>query len=329
MKISKKLIITFLLALLSIIIFSTAVYYQQTEKAREIERKTEIENNYEEVETEYFMGETEEVIEVEVEEEEDFQAKGFCKFAVIDQNGKKEWLRTPLYNLVETEHFQKEEPIETIEDFQAKGFYKLEVVDSGEENNKNYRNYQGYPCFGSLHNCLVSVFDIGIPTSWEERKDIISYIFGKTDDSRWIYPFGEGSNEYYILVEPEFDKIDTEKIYSFLNFKIKASLADKKLLPFLLDPEYCEIDTDCSISNYFPHCSYGAYNPYEEFFDVGGCESVIYPQEGDDYSENIYNLCEDKSLFPNIEYDGAKCIENKCVPQNREIICTEGGWDFY
>jgi hypothetical protein len=126
------------------------------------------------------------------------------------------------------------------------------------------------------------------------------------------------NREYFILTDSKFGEVDTTKKYKTRELSLEITKADPTILPFIKDPSYCNLDTDCSVGENV--CSYGSYNKYRELVDLGGCENVLYPQEDE---KQLSTLCDPKSEYPEIKYNDSKCISNKCVAQNRQVICKE------
>ncbi len=106
------------------------------------------------------------------------------------------------------------------------------------------------------------------------------------------------------------------------NAKYDGTLAkaNPKLAPYVSDSSYCEIKSDCQVRDHF--CGYGAYNSYDPFINSGwGCEGRHYPQEDQNF---LNQQCDVAISYPVVEYSGADCVSNRCVPTGRTITCQPG-----
>lgn len=171
-------------------------------------------------------------------------------------------------------------------------------------------------------NYLMEVLELGKPVSTASFKKLIpSIVYDSTQGS----PYGDNNNRfnhnYYIFLEPEVTSLDTQKVYLNDEFKATVSDVDAKLLPYIQDSNYCEMDTDCSVGYNF--CSYGSYNKFRTYIDIWGCEGTQYPQENE---SELYAICAIAKQSPEVKYIGSKCVSNKCVAQNREVVCKNGGF---
>jgi len=175
-----------------------------------------------------------------------------------------------------------------------------------------------------LGNYLIDVLGLKHPIASNSFEDFISLIAYQVD-SQQPSPYGGGNRnrfnqEYFLLLKPSAGVIDTIKTYQMFGLTATVSEADPKLLPFINDATYCEVDSDCSLEGNF--CNYGAYNNFRAYFGWGwGCEGTNYPQEG---QEKLWAGCDANLKHPEVTYSGVKCIANKCVAQNPVITCEDG-----
>ncbi|MDP1688647.1 MAG: hypothetical protein Q8L47_00770 [bacterium] len=206
----------------------------------------------------------------------------------------------------------------SINDNKIQNFYKVKLsLNSGITKPKPYAFDSTYGA-SSLGNYLIDVLRLSKPVSTESFKKIISFI---AYDSTQKFPDGENkfTHDYWILLKPGSAVLDVTKIYKTNELIATISLADQKLLPFVSNPSYCEIDSDCSVGG--NDCSSGAYNKFRMFYDIFGCAGMNYPQEN---TKELNAMCEIGKQYPRVEYTGAKCISNKCIAQNRKVTCEAG-----
>lgn len=189
----------------------------------------------------------------------------------------------------------------------AQNFYKVQLSLNSEISKLK-------PC--NIGDCLIDILQLEKPTPTTSFKNIISLI---VYDSTQKSPYKDNNmfnHDYLILLEPGAGVLSTQKMYKNTEFSATASMADPKLLPFIQDSSYCEADTDCSVGNNF--CSYASFNKFRIYIDVWGCEMANYPQENE---KELLTMCDATKQHPEIKYSGSKCINNKCIAQNREVIC--------
>ena len=130
-------------------------------------------------------------------------------------------------------------------------------------------------------------------------------------------------SSYYVLF-PISKQIDTTKTYGDVNVSIKISPLENRVIPYINDPGYCEVDNDCLIRNDF--CGYGAYNKFGFVPGVEtGCEGFF---EQTYEQENLVSLYEyDDTCIeshPGVKYQSTKCVLNQCLALNRTITCVPG-----
>lgn len=171
-------------------------------------------------------------------------------------------------------------------------------------------------------------------TSLQEPKntfliEILENIFGlpKKSISDIVYDTREGSphNEnssplnftYYILVKGEPVKLKLK--YENENVIIKTKIANEKLIPYITDPNYCAINSDCVIRDNF--CSYGSFNHYHIFYDVWGCAASTATEFECD-TANPPDECDSSNCTQEVKYEGAKCVKNKCVAEKKIGDCV-------
>jgi hypothetical protein len=138
-------------------------------------------------------------------------------------------------------------------------------------------------------------------------------------DTREGDPFAEENSKYnfnYYLVLKE-GQIDTSRKYEDEYLEIRANSINSGLEPFIDNPEYCETDNDCVIRYEF--CTYGSYNSYHDFADVWGCGSL---SDKSGYTFQIFD--DERGCTTDVQFSGSKCVSNKCVEQNRTIVCIDG-----
>lgn len=154
--------------------------------------------------------------------------------------------------------------------------------------------------------------------SWGE--EIVMRIYF---DTRLGSPYKvDGDNKYkmsYLLLT---DKIlDTNKIYEKDGLRVVVSDADKGLINYLKDPDYCEQESDCVIRENL--CDYGSFNYYQEYHSIFGCGPAYYPEVGKDSRE----LEEENNCSVEVSYNSSKCISNRCVGEELHIQCIGDGAD--
>lgn len=113
--------------------------------------------------------------------------------------------------------------------------------------------------------------------------------------------------------------IDVKDIYQNELYKITLERNDSINMEYLLNKFFCQQNSDCQIINY--ECSYGAYNQYQQIRLPFGCESGTF-----DYQNNYYFGTYDQVMkcSSQVKYQTAKCINNKCIGQNRTVKCAGG-----
>lgn len=132
------------------------------------------------------------------------------------------------------------------------------------------------------------------------------------------------NNEYFLLLRNDASPLDLQKVYKTTEITATLSRADSALLPFVRNSEYCQADSDCSLGHNF--CGIGAYNKFRGLPQdaAWGCEGSIeqsYPQEN---TKELLAMCDATKQYPSVKYGSSKCLNNKCVPQNRVVTCEEG-----
>lgn len=200
----------------------------------------------------------------------------------------------------------------------TQNFYKIKLsLNSGITKPKPFAFDSAYGA-SSLGNYLIDVLQLGKPSATDSFNKIISFI---AYDSTQKFPDGGNkfSHEYWILLKPGSETLDVKKIYKTNELTAIVSLADQKILPFVSNSSYCEIDSDCAVGG--NDCSSGAYNKFRMFYDIVGCAGLTYPQEN---MTEINALCDTGKQYPTVQYTGAKCISNKCIAQNRKVACEAG-----
>lgn len=138
--------------------------------------------------------------------------------------------------------------------------------------------------------------------------DFTLYIYDKDDSSYLI-----NQQEYLLQVK---ESIKLEKLYKNDNYMITITPNDSADIRYLSNYNFCQKDEDCSLGNYF--CSYGAFNKYKQILQPYGCESGIYDYQ----SKYTFGLSDEKmNCNSQVKYQNTKCVENKCIGQNRTIKC--------
>lgn len=156
-------------------------------------------------------------------------------------------------------------------------------------------------------------------------RESISDIVYDTREGSPFYPKYRGLDfAYYIFLGGE--PTELRQVYENESVTVRVINVDEKLIPYLKDPDYCEVDTDCVVRTNF--CGYGAFNYYHGFHDVWGCPVVSETEFECAEPERVeLEECEmgwyDEKMGceRDVEYTGIKCIENKCIAQNRIVKC--------
>jgi hypothetical protein len=201
---------------------------------------------------------------------------------------------------------------------QAQNFYKVQLsLNPGISKPSPYSFDGGYGA-SDLGNYLIDILQLAKPVSTASYKNIILRIFY---DSTQVSPYGDNkfNHEYFIFLEPGTETLDTQKIYKTKELTATVSKADPKLLPYVQDVNYCQIDADCSVGHNF--CRYASYNKFRAYEDIWGCESENYPQED---AEKLWAMCDTTKQHAEVRYTDSRCISNKCVAQNKEMLCVNG-----
>ena len=104
----------------------------------------------------------------------------------------------------------------------------------------------------------------------------------------------------------------------YKNKELTATIlkASPKILPYVLNPSYCEADTDCLLGYNF--CYEGSWNKFRKYISAWGCEGPTGA------TEEEWNQC-GAGKYPVVKYSGgSQCINNKCVANNRNVTCLVG-----
>ncbi|MFC1653825.1 hypothetical protein ACFL1M_03180 [Patescibacteria group bacterium] len=126
----------------------------------------------------------------------------------------------------------------------------------------------------------------------------------------------ETERAIYMVLKSQ--KISTPGEYSDQYANVTVESADPALYPFFIDSEYCEEDLDCTIRSNF--CSYGAYNKFMQYIDVWGCgPSVDYGSGWPEWG----SYSEDLQCYIEVEFENARCQNNKCVETDANEVCLE------
>src|SRR3989344_291170 len=144
-----------------------------------------------------------------------------------------------------------------------------------------------------LSDYIIST--LGLPVS-TTKISLIAYEPTKTPD-----PYGKDkfNSEYFISINAN---VDTQKLYKTSDLTITVAGVDQKFWPFIKNPSYCEIDSDCSVGRNF--CSYGSYNNFRILnLSPWGCESTRYSQE--DVGQ-LWSKCDASKQHPEVEYSSSK-----------------------
>lgn len=197
-------------------------------------------------------------------------------------------------------------------------FYKIKFsLNPGISEPKPY-NFGKNSESSHIGNYLIDILQIAKPVSYDSWANFISSVHYDLKQG-----YSDFNKEYLVLFESNINAIDTQKIYKTNEFSVVVSEADSALLPFIKDSSYCEKDADCSVNNYL--CSYGSFNKFGQYVEGYGCESIFYPQE-EKNSEELKAMCPNISEYfevnYEIKYDGSKCVNNKCMAQNRQVKCS-------
>ena len=160
----------------------------------------------------------------------------------------------------------------------------------------------------------------------DEPTPYLRELFGLPEGKSFslVYDTGEGDPyetrfdfSYYIFINDQLIKLKDK--YENENLIVEVANVDPKLMPYLEDSDYCESNEDCVIRSNF--CAYGAFNYYQRFIDVWGCEQGFYPEEDE---KSLQELCNKETEHPEVKYTGAKCINHQCVAQGRTVTCVKG-----
>ena len=123
------------------------------------------------------------------------------------------------------------------------------------------------------------------------------------------------NKEFIALIRKNIDVKDT---YQNKLYKITLERDNSINIEYFLNKFFCQQSSDCQIINY--ECSYGAYNQYQQIKLPFGCESGTH-----DYQNNYYFGPYDEVLGCNsqVTYQSTRCVNNKCVGQNRTTKCID------
>lgn len=162
----------------------------------------------------------------------------------------------------------------------------------------------------SLEEYLEHVFEL-------PKESIADIVYDVREGSPHDKNYSPLNFSYYILIKGEPVKLKSN--YENKNIVVKTKIGDEKLIPYITNPDYCELDSDCIIRDDF--CSYGSFNYYHGFYDVYGCISSDYTEFECDTS-NPSDECSSYNCTQDVEYEGVKCIKNKCVAEKKIGECT-------
>lgn len=117
--------------------------------------------------------------------------------------------------------------------------------------------------------------------------------------------------------------LDMTRQYKNSYASATVSFVDPKIIPYLKNKDYCEVDNDCLIRDSF--CGYGSFNKYEEYADIYGCESPPYDLESIN-AEGMPTFMDeqyDEAMKCNVraQYSGASCIRQQCKGTGRTLHC--------
>jgi len=202
----------------------------------------------------------------------------------------------------------------------AENFYRVQLQLNSGVSEPKPDDFNGDYSTSNLGDYLVNILQLGKPTaniSYDNFFYLIAY------DSTQGEPYGNASkfnSDYYIFLKSGVGVIDLQKTYKNAEFSAVVSKASPKLLPFIKNPNYCELNTDCLVRNNW--CDYASFNKFKTF-RLGGCEYGNYPQENEKELSATCPPAIDPMVSPyEVKYTGSKCISNKCVAQNREVKCV-------
>lgn len=126
-----------------------------------------------------------------------------------------------------------------------------------------------------------------------------------------------GKKYYIILNQPT--TLDPSYGDQFVTMAIER--IDDSLLPFLIKNDYCEQDSDCSISN--AGCTVGAFNNYHTYIDPPwGCGPAGYKGAYSTFEYGEYDNELDCNL-DSIEFSGSKCQNHVCTETGAKKICAQ------
>lgn len=215
-------------------------------------------------------------------------------------------------------------------------FYFLPLIKESESKKKQEEIAYRLTIFGDE----LEVWDM--LSSYDSNKKDVAEIFGLpqgsiTDivfDTREKHAFTaenfEDSPFYivYITIKGDLKQIYESKSKEG-NITINVEKADKKLIPYIKDVNYCEVDADCVIR--FNSCHYGAFNYYDSSLGTGCGLVVLREFECDVWPPP--EECAANFGFPEfggteLKYSEPKCLLDKCIAQKRSIIVWEDGFDW-
>jgi hypothetical protein len=155
---------------------------------------------------------------------------------------------------------------------------------------------------------------LGLPKAENNFQVIEKIVF----DTREGYPWGTKNFSrfnfnYFIGINGA--KLET-KIYEDNYTTIKVNPVEERLVPYLKDPDYCEMDNDCTLRSNF--CTSGSFNFYHQYVEVWGCEGMT-----DETNQSSFDRDQEMGCTTSVSYSGSKCENNKCIGQNRTVSCIE------
>lgn len=208
---------------------------------------------------------------------------------------------------------------------------KLEKLDQIKTDLSGVEKYLPRPtATPTLTIDAYTVYNLDIKTKTDDKFNFENFIFQFANpiirsfdlsdlaytDSFRIYssPKTTKTNHQYILMT--IKNADLKPLYENDQYRVTLTPNDSLNIKYLYGDNYCQTNSDCLIKDYF--CRYGAFNKYERIRTSYGCEGNIYDYQND-YHFGPYD--EVLGCKSQVIYQSTKCIDNKCVGQNRTIKC--------
>jgi hypothetical protein len=139
------------------------------------------------------------------------------------------------------------------------------------------------------------------------------------------FPYYDYSNNKYVYTGNFYLKIDKNNIkqldfkkYVGNSFDATLSPIDPKIIPYINDMKYCEVDSDCHESGYF--CGSGVFNYYKKQVSGFGCYDI-----DSSITEDEKNMCDLSSKHPELSYTNIRCVSNQCT-SDRAVTCVAGAY---